>query len=374
MLYGLIGLVLVGVILWDAFETVLVPRRIGRRVRLTRYFYLVAWALWRALASRVQRNSPRESLLGFFGPLSLIVLLACWANGLIAAFALLQYAVASPAELQHATMGHMLYMSGETFFTLGYGDATPLTSLGRLLAVVESGMGFGFLGTVIGYLPTQYASFALREVEISLLDTRAGSPPSASEFLRRLPHGDGDVHRDEVLRAWELWSARLLETHISYPQLAYYRSQHVNQSWLAALTTILDSSALLLARQEGTKDVQARRTFAMARHALVDLTQIFVSSYRPVTHDRLPAETLQRLRASLAETPMALPDNAAFAERLARLRLAYEPYAQALGERLLYTLPAWVATPGARDNWMGGPWDRILGSKYATPATDAEHF
>src|SRR5262249_18382453 len=140
-----------------------------------------------------------------------------------------------------------VYMSGETFFTLGFGDITPSTPLGRVLAVLESGLGFGFLGTVVGYLPTMYAAFAQRETEISLMDARAGSPPTASELLRRAAQG-GDAWCTEVLRTWERWCAQLLEAHISYPQLAYYRSQHSNQSWLGALTTILDSTALLLAR------------------------------------------------------------------------------------------------------------------------------
>jgi hypothetical protein len=365
---------MVAVILWDAFETVLVPRRIGRRVRLTRYFYLAAWAFWRALASRVQRTSPRESLLGFFGPLSLIMLLTCWAAGLITAFAMLQYAALSVAERAHTSALHLLYMSGETFFTLGYGDVTPLTRWGRFFAVLEAGMGFGFLGTVIGYLPTQYAGFAQRELEISLMDTRAGSPPTAAEFLRRLPRDGGDSYRDEILREWERWSAQLLETHISYPQLGYYRSQHTNQSWLLTLTVILDSSALILARTEGKKDARARRTFAMARHALVDISQIFVSSYTPITEDRLPPDGFAALGAALASSGHPLPDEPEFEGRLARLRLLYEPYAQALAARLLYTLPAWVPVKGARDNWMGGPWDRILGSKYAAPASDGEHF
>lgn len=374
MWIGFIGALVVAVILWDAFETVLVPRRIGRRVRLTRYFYVFSWPLWRAVASRIRRTSARESLLGFFGPSSLILLLAFWATGLIIAFAMLQYAAATMGEHVHYTAAHLLYMSGETFFTLGYGDATPLTQMGKAFAVLEAGMGFGFLGTVIGYLPTQYTSFAQREVEISLLDTRAGSPPTAAEFLRRLPAGDSNAHRDSVLRAWERWAAQLLETHISYPQLAYYRSQHINQSWLAALTAILDSSALLLARSEGTKDVQARRTFAMARHALVDISQIFVPAYRPVARDRLPPETLTRLRAALSETALPLPEHAEFDQRLARLRLMYEPYAQALGERLLYTLPPWVHATSVRDNWMGGPWDRLLGSQFPGAGNETEHF
>jgi hypothetical protein len=373
-LFTAAGVALILIILWDAFETILVPRRIGRRVRLTRYFYLVTWRLWRALAVRVRKPSRRESLLGFFGPLSLILLLGCWAAGLIFAFALLAIATSAPAGTPPESFGVLLYSSGETFFTLGFGDFTPHTGLGRMLAVLEAGLGFGFLGTVVGYLPTMYAAFSQREIEISLMDARAGSPPTAAEFLRRtVPAGDGGLC-NEVLSSWERWSAQLLETHISYPQLAYYRSQHSNQSWLATLITILDSTSLLLARQDPTSTKQAQLTFAMARHALVDVTQIFFRRMPAERHERLGPDDMLRLRARLEGTPMQVPVADGFEARLASLRLKYEPYAQSLAAYLLLELPPWVHAQPRRDNWRGGPWDRQLASPQGPVEAGDDHF
>jgi Ion channel len=374
VLIGLAGVALAAIILWDAFETVLVPRRIGRRIRLTRYFYIVMWRLWRRMALGMGKPSRRESLLGFFGPLSLILLLAFWAAGLILAFALMEVAANASAGLEPRHWATLLYMSGETFFTLGFGDITPSTGLGRVLAVLEAGLGFGFLGTVVGYLPTMYSAFAQREIEISLLDARAGSPPSAAEFLSRTPAVAGTSPADEILHAWERWAAQLLETHISYPQLAYYRSQHSNQSWLGALTAILDSSAILVACSESRGAHQARLTFAMARHALVDVTQIFVPAYRDAGIDRLAPADLERLRVRLANSPMSLPDAPDFAVRLTELRRLYEPYAQALAAYLLLDLPPWVHAEVRRDNWRGGPWDRQLGTNTELSALSDEHF
>ena len=363
---GIAGALLAGVILWDAFETILVPRRIGRRVRLTRYFYMVAWRLWRALAVRIGSTGRRESFLGFFGPLSLLMLLVLWAAGLVVAFALLQLAAQGASTSGGRHFLTLLYMSGETFFTLGFGDVTPASGAGRLLSVLESGTGFGFLGTVVGYLPTMYGAFAQRELEISLLDSRAGSPPTAAEFIGRLPAEGAARHCDTILRAWERWAAQLLETHISYPQLAYYRSQHLNQSWLGALTAILDSSAIILAGAEPLPSQQAKLTFAMARHALVDITQIFVRRYAEVGADRLPPGRLKRLEDHLADRPVKLRGTGEHEERLRVLRLMYEPYAQALAEFLLFELPPWIHQQSRRDNWQGGPWDRDL-------AVQAEH-
>jgi hypothetical protein len=374
---GVIGVALILAILWDAFETILVPRRIGRRVRLTRYFYLITWRIWRALAVGVRKPSRREALLGFFGPLSLILLLFCWAAGLILGFALLgltSNAAAGSAGSAQQNFGLQLYMSGETFFTLGFGDFTPTTTVGRVLAVLEAGLGFGFLGTVVGYLPTMYSAFAQREIEISLMDARAGSPPTAVEFLRRTsPAGDGHMC-DGLLSAWERWAAQLLETHISYPQLAYYRSQHSNQSWLGTLITILDTTSLILAQSSHPSARQAQLTFAMARHALVDITQNFVSRFGPGGSERLSGEDVRSIRAQLLDGTSETPAEDDFESRLAELRVLYEPYAQALGKYLLFELPPWVRTRPRHDNWRGGPWDKLIPSRRESTPGDDEHF
>jgi hypothetical protein len=374
LLIGAAGIALVLIIVWDAFETILVPRRIGRRVRLTRYFYMLTWRAWRAVARRVRKSSRRESLLGFYGPLSLLLLLSCWAAGLIFAFGLLEFATRGRSGSGPVDFGVQLYMSGETFFTLGFGDFTPTTGVGRLLAVLEAGLGFGFLGTVIGYLPTMYAAFSQREIGISLMDARAGSPPTAAEFVRRSPPPGDDGLCEELLAAWERWSAQLLETHISYPQLAYYRSQHGNQSWLGSLTTILDSTSLLLARPDAPTASQAQLTFAMARHALVDITQIFVPRFRPGAGDRLAPETWRLLRDRLAAMPHVPPVDEGFEVRLAELRRLYEPYAQALAAYLLFELPPWIHAQPRRDNWRGGPWDRLISARAETAQRGEEHF
>jgi len=365
------GVALAAITLGDAFETILVPRRIGRRVRLTRYFYIVTWRVWRALARDIRKASRRESLLGFYGPLSLILLLVCWAAGLIVAFALLQIVALPAGEQVHFRT--MLYMSGETFFTLGFGDITPATAFGRLLSVLEAGLGFAFLGTVVGYLPTMYGAFSQREIAISLLDARAGSPPTAAELLGRT-HMSSESAKEATLRDWERWAAQLLETHISYPQLAYYRSQHSNQSWLAALTVILDACALVLAGSETAIKPQAKLTFAMARHALVDVMQIFVRRYTPGAPDRLPRAELARLEAHLEKSSVGLATAAGFEQRLAAIRLTYEPYAQALAAFLLLELPPWIAAAPRPDNWRRGPWDAILGLPAVLEDAADDHF
>jgi hypothetical protein len=356
------GIVVIFLILLDAFETVVLPRRVQRHFRLTAWFYRRTWRPWRAIASHIDSPGRRENFLGYFGPLSLIFLLAFWAFGLIFGFALLQYGAGEHVQLgnEPITFGALVYHSGETFFTLGYGDITPTSGIARTLAVLEAGMGFAFLGIVVGYLPTIYSSFSRREVEISLLDARAGSPPSATELLARFGSLPQQVGLDRVFRDWEHWAAEVLESHLSYPALSFFRSQHNNQSWLGALTTILDATALVIAGVDGIRTEQAKITFAMARHAVVDLAQVVNARYEPNAPDRLPVAELARLRQNLADRGVKVRDDGGAEEKLASLRSQYEPYAQAVARNLLIILPPWVHAEKRKDNWQAGPWDRAI--------------
>ncbi|HEV2729889.1 MAG TPA: potassium channel family protein [Terriglobales bacterium] len=360
---GLIaGIAIIAGILLDAFETVVLPRRVTRTHRLTAWFYRNTWVPWARAARRIQSPARREAVLGYFGPSSLILLLMLWAFGLIFGFALLQYGAGEHLQSSNepVNFGVLLYHSGETFFTLGYGDITPVSAVARALAVFEAGMGFGFLGVVIGYLPTIYSAFSRREIEISLLDARAGSPPTAAELLTRFGNCPQQTVLDEILRDWEHWAAQVLESHLSYPVLSFFRSQHNNQSWLGALTTILDASALLMAGVDGIRDEQARLTFAMARHAVVDLAQVMRAQYDSHAEDRLPPAELNRLRTALGEEDLRLKDGTEAEEKLTTLRSLYEPYAIALARRLFITLPPWIHSEKKKDNWQGGPWDRLI--------------
>jgi hypothetical protein len=370
---GIVGAAIVAVVLWDAFETVVLPRRVARRMGFTRLFYRTTWRPYRALGRRLSAGRRREAFLSVFGPLSLLFLIGLWAVSLVAAFGLLQYANGSHVSVASEPRGLAtdLYLSGTTLFTLGLGDAIPHDTRARILVVLEAGLGFGFLAVVVGYFPVLYQAFSRRETSITLLDARAGSPPSACELLRRHAGPHGLEALEGLLHEWEGWSAELLETHLSYPLLAYYRSQHTNVSWVAALTAILDTCALVMVGVEGACARQARLTFAIARHAVVDLAQIFGRAPRTAARDRLPSEELARVRADLAAANCRIPEGAAAEANLAELRHLYEPYVAALAEYLLQPLPPWRHESARRDNWQATAWDRLAPS---TPREHAEHF
>ncbi len=384
------GFAIIWVVLLDAFETVVLPRRVMRNFKLTAYFYRRTWIPWRKIAKHIKTLSRQQNFLGYFGPLSLILLLGFWAAGLILGFALIQYGIGGHEQLsgENLTFGKILYHSGETFFTLGYGDIVPTSRAARALSVFEAGMGFAFLGVVIGYIPVVYSSFSRREIQISMLDARAGSPPTAEELLVRLAGrtedpGVSQSVLDEVLRDWERWAAELLEAQISYPVLTFFRSQHSNQSWLAALTTMLDVSSLVLTGIEGVQSGQAKLTFAMARHAAVDLAQVVNARYDASYPDRLPDEELEALRTSLAAAGLKLRDDEYGRAKLVRLRSMYEPYVHATGRNLMLTPPLWRHNDKLRDNWQAGPWDRLIQARglaglaqktTVPPRVDGDHF
>jgi hypothetical protein len=298
--------------------------------------------------------------LSFYGPFALLLLFGVWATGLIGGFALLLWGLGAQlvATGGDAGFGTALYGSGTTFLTLGLGDVLPHTALGRMLVVLEAGMGFAFLALIISYVPVLAQAFSQREVNVSLLDARAGSPPSAAELLRRHVGEDFTVALAQLLMEWERWSAELLESHLSYPLLAYYRSQHEEQSWLAGLTTILDVAALLLVGIAGAPTRPARLAFAMARHAAADLSHILGTRPQSADSGRLSVADLAQLRALLAEAGIPLREGPEADKMLADLRQMYEPFVRALADRLLMPLPAWLPTPGAADVWKITAWGR----------------
>jgi hypothetical protein len=352
------GVAIFLIVLWDAFEAIILPRRVTRKFRLARLFYRFTWQVWKFLICLVPSKKKRESLLGYYGPLSLLVLVGVWAVGLVFGFGLMQYGAGSAVSMTGSEGSFMtdFYLSGTTFFTLGLGDVIPRSSLARALVVTEAGFGFGFLAAVIGYLPFIYGSFSKREVDISLLDSRAGTPPTAGELLRRHSYEHGQEALRELLKDWELWSAELMESHLSYPVLAYFRSQHDNQSWIASLTAILDTCSLLMVGIEDACSKQAELTFAIARHAVADLSQVFGTPPKPVAKDRLSQENLQHLRDILAKHGLKLRDGEDADRRLHELRRLYEPYVNALAIYLNQTLPAWIPQGKGKDNWQTTAW------------------
>jgi hypothetical protein len=352
------GAALILLSLWDAFETVILPRSVVRLLRLSRTINTIIWRPWSALAARARTDGRRERYLSFYGPISIILMIALWALALIVGFALMSYGLGSrwTGPGQAMSFADDVYVSGTTLFTLGLGDVTPASTVTRVLLVVEAGLGLGFLTVGIAYLPVIYQSFSRRESQIARLDAWAGSPPAAVEILRRLASADAVAEIHPFLKDWERWCAEVLEAQISYPQVAYFRSQHGRQSWVSALTAVLDVSAVILAGIDGLAGWQARQTFAMARHTAVDLSQVLVAP--PRTSPRMTSVPSVRIIEALASAGYHFKHGEDASQRLLHLRNMYEPFVAGLAETLAMDLPPWIRDGAARDNWESTPKPR----------------
>ena len=378
LLIAIAGIMILLGTLWEAFETIILPRRVTRPYRLVRIFYQTTWKIWAAANRLIRNKTLREAHLSYYGPLSLLGLFATWAFLLVLSFAMLQWAGGSAINEPGVVPRFRtdFYLSGTTFFTLGLGDVTPRTALAKIITVTEGGTGFGFLGLMISYLPTLYGAFSQRELNISLLDARAGSPPTAAELLRRHAQFSDNEVLAPYLRDWEIWAAQLMESHLSYPVLCYFRSQHDNQSWLAAFTAVLDVSALLIAYGEGTAKWQSQLTFAIARHAVLDLAEVLrVKPLRPAV-DRLPQKDAVQVRNLLAECRASTKCGDAGDKKLHELREMYEPYLNGLSARLLMPLPTWGVGHKATENWKRTAWGKITSGPgdAGTAGTESSHF
>lgn len=344
-----VGIILILLVMQDVFEVLLLPRRVRRRWRLAGILFQITWAVWRVAARLIPPGRGRAGFLSIYGPLSVVVLYFAWASSLIVGYGLCQWSFNHKLAAPPSFFSD-LYMSGSTFFTLGYGDIVPHTQVGKIFAIMEAGSGFGLIAAVIGYLPVLYQLFSRREAHIIQLDARAGSPPSALSLLAGHADGDAMVELDGYLRAWEVWGAELLESHLSYPMLVAYRSQHDNQSWLAALTTIMDTCAVILCGLKDTRSFQARMTFAMGRMIIIEMTKVLGLS--PVTSgaNRLPADKYVEFFQRLSAIGLSATDADA-EQRLAAFRTTYEPFLLSLSRFLMLKLPDWLPTD-APDNWQ----------------------
>jgi len=332
------GLALIALMLQDAFEVMLLPRRVRRRWRLMGIFFHAAWAIWAGTARRITPRSERERFLSLFGPISLVGLFSIWSAGLVAGFGLVFWSLERHLP-SHYDLGSYFYMSGATLVTLGYGDFTPHTGATKAIAVAEAATGFGLLAVVIGYLPVLYQLFSRREAHVMQLDGRAGSPPTAAALLSRHSSNRALHKLDDLLLDWEKWCAELVESHLSYPMLSFYRSQHANQNWLAALAAITDSCVVIMV---GLKDVpafQAKMTFAMARLAMIELCRVFHLSPIPHPEDRIGHRGFEALNAEISAAGLVWSDQAAAEQKVAEFDATYEPFMQALAKYLIIELP-----------------------------------
>ena len=340
VLAGLVGAVVIVFTLAEFFVAFLLPRRVRREPRIARVILVAGWRVWRFVARRLPARSG-DTMLGFYGPLLLLFAIALWATALIFGFALLQWAAGS-----HVAHGggfdDDLFFSAGGFLSASM-QLSPSTGLARGLFLGEAACGFGVLFVAIGYLPAIYQASSRREVAVAQLAPRAGTPPAAGALIVRSGRRGGWPDLDAYLAEWEDWAAELMETHLSYPALAYFRSQHVGQNWLAALTTVIDACAFAIAAAPDETDVEsAEITLSIGRHALADVSLVLRAKPGRFDPPRLGSEDFAALWQLAAESGLDLRAKKEVEARLSELRCGYEPLVAGLSRALELKPPSWL--------------------------------
>jgi hypothetical protein len=351
LLTAVIGLATLALVLVDAFNTIVLARRTRHIFRIARIYYKAMWSPVAAVARHIRSSGSREAFLAVFAPLSLLLLFAIWAFALVFSFGLLQWAAGLRKDGGMESLSGDFLLSATALFSLSTGD--PENVLSSWIAVLEGGLGLAFLALVVGYLPVFYQSFSSRELTISLLDARAGSPPSAGAMLNTISTQAHRINRQ--LEAWEQWASTVLENQLSYPMLAYFRSHHANQSWLTALVSIIDCAVVIAICTQGELRRQAELTFAMGRHVLTDMAALFGLEESFEAHLQDPERRISPADVSgLVKILGNRPDfnvSLLTEETLREKAALYEAEAAALGDYFLMTLPSWFPIKGSRTDW-----------------------
>ncbi len=267
------GVLLLVLVLWDVFQTVVVPRPSPGWFRLGRYVVRGSWRVVRALG-RDDLGTRHSQLLGLFAPAMTIMLLVTWLTGLILGYGLILHALRDEMTPSPEDLGTAIYFAASSVLTLGYGDIVANGTLARFVVIAAAATGLGIVALVVTFLFSLYASYQRREIPIVLLQAKAGAPPSAVVLLENLARMDASARLPEFFGEWERWAAEVLDSHVAYPILGYFRSSHDNLSWISALGTVLDTASLVLTTIEGVPRGHAELIKSVGSHLVEDITNL----------------------------------------------------------------------------------------------------
>jgi hypothetical protein len=336
-----LGAFLLALALWDLFQTIVVPRPTPGWFRIGRYLVRGSWRGLRAIRDgRPGRSYDR--VLGLFAPAATIALLAAWLVTLIFGYGLILFALRDELRPVPADLGTTLYFAATSVLTLGFGDIVAEGAPARAVIIVAAISGLGVVALVVTFLFSLYGSYQRREMRVVMLQASAGAPPSALALLETYAQLDIVERLPDLFRDWQTWAAEVLDSHVAYPLLGYFRSSHDNLSWISALGSVLDASSLVLTTIEGLPRGDAKLFKRMGTHLVEDISNLGFQRGRPTRLDRSAFEAacdrLERSGYSLAPRDVAWP--------------AFEA-ARATYSTRLEAMASYWATPAAQ--WLGDP-------------------
>ncbi len=245
VLAALAGIFLLVLALWDMFQTIVVPRPSPGSFRISRYLVRSSWWVLRA-ARNGRSGRPHDALLGLFAPAATIALLAAWLLSLIVGYGLIMWALRDELQPVPGDLGTAVYFAATSLLTIGFGDFVATGTPARIVIVIAAVTGLGVVALVVTFLFSLYASYQRREVQVVTLQAAAGAPSSAVALLESYARLGVVERLPSLFVRWESWAAEVLDSHVAYPLLGYFRSSHDNLSWISALGTMLDTASLVL--------------------------------------------------------------------------------------------------------------------------------
>jgi hypothetical protein len=333
------GLVIILAIFYDLFQTVVLPRPAVRKVQLARYLIRPSWFVWRGIGRRVPRIDRSEAFLAAFGPLSLLGLFVVWGVALVIGYALLYDGLGAEFRPALNDFPTAIYVSATTLVPLSYGDFVPEQGLARFVIIAESGTGVAIAALAITLLFSLYESFRAREESVVALDALAGAPPSGVHILEASAVHEMRPELKEMFDDWRKWSAMVLESHLAYPLLAYFRSSHDNEAWVNSFAAVMDAAALMISTVDDDSEGPARLMFTVGNHLVEDLSWVFrlKATWSPIIEPAEYQEALDRLK----KAGYRLKDGDGWA-RFSELRSKYASTLNQIAHRLAITPAEWV--------------------------------
>jgi hypothetical protein len=297
LVWVVLGLALLGLTLWDVFESVVVPRPTPGRFRIARYVLRGSWRLVRGLM-RGRSAGARDEVFGLFGPAVAIILLGVWIGALVFGYGLVLYGIRDQIAPVPDSFATTVYVAGTSVLTLGFGEFVAVGGAARLVVLVAGATGLGVVALVVTFLFSIYGSYQRRELEVVRLQATAGAPPSAVALLEAFQRLDFPDRLPAFFVVWQRWCAEVLDSHVAYPVLAWFRSSHDNLSWVSALGAVLDAACLVLTTIRGVPRGDAELVRRVGAHLVEDMSNL---GFRETSRPALDREAFELVCTRLAE-------------------------------------------------------------------------
>lgn len=344
----LFGILTIVAVLNDVFQSVIVPRAVGRRWRISFFVWRAMWKLWPELSWKLypKDDDRREDFLAVFAPFTLVFLLVIWAAGVIVGYGFIFWGLRGGLVPAVHTLGQALYYSGTSALTVGYGDFVGKSAGTRFFSIASAMSGLALFSITTAYLFSLFGNFQTREQFVVGVGARAGTPPSGVNLLCIAGYSETRDDIPSLMMDAQRWTAQLMETHLAYPVLAFFRSSHDYESWVGTLGTLLDAATLLMTTVDGARNGQARIFYNLGRHAAGDLSRYFRLDGDAGNAGVERAE-FDRACDRLEAAGYALRDREDAWKRFAELRSTYAGHLNAMAAFFQIPPLQWVGDRGA---------------------------